>query len=78
MDNRIGITQAAREIAIEMDDDKKVRDALKASVEKALKGEIETLWITDKKGRDIAIAAAKIAFVEIGTGDDARRIGFGD
>jgi hypothetical protein len=51
---------------------------LKASVEKALKGEIETLWITDKKGRDIAIAAAKIAFVEIGTGDDARRIGFGD
>ena len=78
MDIRIGITQAAREIAIEMDDDKKVRDALKASVEKAFKGEIETLWITDKKGRDIAIAAAKIAFVEIGTGDDARRIGFGD
>ena len=78
MDIRIGITQAAREIAIEMDDDKKVRDALKASVEKALKGEIETLWITDKKGRDIAIAAAKIAFVAIGTGDDARRIGFGD
>jgi hypothetical protein len=78
VDIRIGITQAAREIAIEMDDDKKVRDALNASVEKALKGEIETLWITDKKGRDIAIAAAKIAFVEIGTGDDARRIGFGD
>jgi hypothetical protein len=34
VDIRIGITQAAREIAIEMDDDKKVRDALKASVER--------------------------------------------
>lgn len=78
MDIRIGITQAPREIAIEMADEKKVRDALKVSVEKALKGEVETLWITDKKGRDIAIPSAKIAYVEIGTGDDARRIGFGD
>lgn len=77
MDIRIGITQAPREIAIEMDDDKKAREALKADVEKALKGEITTLWITDKKGRDIAVPAAKIAYVEIGTGDDGKRIGFG-
>lgn len=77
MDIRIGITQAPREIAIEMDDDKKAREALKVDVEKALKGEITTLWITDKKGRDIAVPAAKIAYVEIGTGDDGKRIGFG-
>ncbi len=77
MDIRIGITQAPREIAIEMEDDKKSRDSLKADVEKALKGEISTLWITDKKGRDIAVPAAKIAYVEIGTGDDGKRIGFG-
>ncbi len=77
MDIRIGITQAPREIAIEVEDDAKSRDALKANVEKALKGEIATLWITDKKGRDIAVPAAKIAYVEIGTGDDGKRIGFG-
>ena len=77
MDIRIGITQAPREIAIEVEDDAKSRDALKANVEKALKGEITTLWITDKKGRDIAVPAAKIAYVEIGTGDDGKRIGFG-
>ena len=77
MDIRIGITQAPREIAIEVEDDNKSRDALKANVEKALKGEIATLWITDKKGRDIAVPAAKIAYVEIGTGDDGKRIGFG-
>ena len=77
MDIRIGVTQASREIAIEVDDDVKVRKALKASVESALKGEIDTLWITDKKGRDIAVPAAKIAYVEMGSADADRRIGFG-
>lgn len=77
MDIRIGVTQASREIAVEVDDDAKVRQALKASVESAMKGEIDTLWITDKKGRDIAVPATKIAYVEIGSADADRRIGFG-
>jgi hypothetical protein len=77
VDIRIGVTQASREIAVEVDDDVKVRQALKASVESAMKGEIDTLWITDKKGRDIAVPAAKIAYVEIGSANADRRIGFG-
>ena len=77
MDIRIGITQAPREIAIEVEDDAKAREALKKNVEAALKGEIITLWITDKKGRDIAIPTAKIAYVEIGSSDAERKIGFG-
>jgi hypothetical protein len=77
VDIRIGVTQATREIAVEVDDDAKVRQALKAAVELAMKGEIDTLWITDKKGRDIAVPAAKIAYVEIGSADADRRIGFG-
>jgi uncharacterized protein YnzC (UPF0291/DUF896 family) len=77
VDIRIGVTQATREIAVEVDDDAKVRQALKAAVESAMKGEIDTLWITDKKGRDIAVPAAKIAYVEIGSADADRRIGFG-
>ena len=43
----------------------------------ALTGAVDVLWLTDKKGRDIAVPAAKIAYVEIGTGDDGKRIGFG-
>lgn len=78
MDIRIGITQAPREIAIEVEDDVKARKVLKASVESALNGESATLWITDKKGRDIAIPSAKIAYVEIGSTNSERRIGFGD
>ncbi|CAB4659617.1 MAG: DUF3107 domain-containing protein [Ilumatobacteraceae bacterium] len=77
MDIRIGITQAPREIAIEVEDDAKAREALKKNVEAALKGEIITLWITDKKGRDTAIPTAKIAYVEIGSSDPDRKIGFG-
>ena len=77
MDIRIGITQAPREIALEVEDDAKAREALKKNVEAALKGEITTMWITDKKGRDIAIPTAKIAYVEIGSSDAERKIGFG-
>ena len=77
MDIRIGITQAPREIAIEVEDDAKAREELKKNVEAALKGEITTLWITDKKGRDTAIPTAKIAYVEIGSSDPDRKIGFG-
>ena len=78
MDIRIGITQAPREIAVEVEDDAKAREALKKSVDAALKGETATLWITDQKGKDIAIPSAKIAYVEIGSTDAERRIGFGD
>jgi len=35
------------------------------------------LWITDKRGKDVAIPAAKIAYIELGSADGDRRIGFG-
>lgn len=76
MDVRIGVTQTARDIAIEVADDVD-RDALKAKIDAALTGAVDVLWLTDKKGRDVAIAAAKIAFVELGSPEADRRIGFG-
>ncbi len=36
-----------------------------------------TLWLTDRKGRQVGVAAEKLAYVEIGSPDDGRRIGFG-
>ena len=76
MDVRIGVTQAPREISIEMADTVD-RDALKKQVEAALTGALDVLWLTDKKGRDIGVTAAKIAYVELGTAESERRIGFG-
>ncbi|MBJ7293807.1 MAG: DUF3107 domain-containing protein [Ilumatobacteraceae bacterium] len=77
MDVRIGVTQATREISIELEDDAATRKKVKAAIEAALSGASDTLWITDKRGRDIGITAAKIAYVEIGSADADRRIGFG-
>ena len=75
MDVRIGVTQAPREITVEIPDDE--RDAVTASIEAALAGAVDVLWLTDKKGRKVGVAAAKIAFIEIGTSDGDRRMGFG-
>ncbi|MEI7547997.1 MAG: DUF3107 domain-containing protein [Actinomycetota bacterium] len=76
MDVRIGVTQTPREITMELADDLD-RAALKTRIDAALTGAVDVLWLTDKKGRDIGIAAAKIAFVELGAAEGERRIGFG-
>ena len=75
MDVRIGVTQAPREINLEVDDDD--RDDLKSRVEAALSGATDVLWITDKRGRELGVPSAKIAYVEVGSADGDRRIGFG-
>ena len=76
MDVRISVTQIAREISLELADDSD-RAAIKSKIEAALTGAVDVLWLTDKKGRDVGIAAAKIAFVELGAAEGERRIGFG-
>ncbi len=76
MDVRIGVTQATREINIELAEGVD-RDEIKAKAEAALAGAVDVLWLTDKKGRDVGVAAAKIAYIEVGSSDSERRIGFG-
>ncbi|MFM2182004.1 MAG: hypothetical protein RJB61_298 [Actinomycetota bacterium] len=76
VDVRIGVTQSPREINLEVADDTD-RAALRAQVDAALAGTAATLWVTDKKGREIGVAASKIAYVELGTPEGERRIGFG-
>jgi hypothetical protein len=75
VDIRIGVTQAPRELTVEVPDDE--RDELRARVEAALTGASDVLWMTDKRGRDVGVPSAKIAYIEIGTADGDRRIGFG-
>jgi hypothetical protein len=76
VDVRIGVTQAPREVSVELADDAD-RDVVRKQVEAALGGAVDVLWLEDKKGRTVAIPAAKIAYVEIGSSDAGRRIGFG-
>jgi hypothetical protein len=76
VDVRIGVTQAPRELNIELPDDTD-RDELKAKVDAALAGATDVLWVTDKRGKDVGVPAAKIAYIELGSADGDRRIGFG-
>jgi hypothetical protein len=75
VDLRICVTQAPRELTIEMPDDE--REQVVKLVELALSGATDVLWLTDKRGRRVAIPSAKLAYVEVGTNDGDRRIGFG-
>lgn len=75
MDVRIGVTQAPRELTLEVLESD--RDEIVSSVEAALSGAIDVLWITDKRGRRLAVPSAKIAYIELGAADGDRRIGFG-
>ena len=60
VDVRIGVTQTARELAFEVDDDQ--RDDLHSRVDAALGGATDVLWVTDRKGREVAIPR-RIAYV---------------
>jgi hypothetical protein len=75
VDVRIGVTQAPRELTVEMPDDE--RDETVATIEAAMSGQSEVLWLIDKRGRRVGVPSAKIAYVEVGTSDGDRRIGFG-
>ena len=75
VDVRIGVTQAPREINVEVADAD--RDEVRSRIEAALAGATDVLWITDRRGREVAIPSAKIAYVEVGSAEGDRRIGFG-
>ena len=77
MDIRIGITQAARELTVEIEDEDKSIKQVKAAADAALSGTTATLVLTDKRGRQVMIPSAKIAYVEFGAPDGDRKLGFG-
>lgn len=76
MDVRIGIVQTARELEVEMADDLD-RDSVLSDIEEALQGSDGVLWLTDRRGRRVAVPVAKVAYVEVGAPSGERRVGFG-
>jgi hypothetical protein len=75
VDVRIGVSQTAKEIDVELPDGVDA-DSVKSTLDKAL-ADGGSFWLTDKKGRQVGIPAEKIAYIEIGRPDDGRHIGFG-
>jgi len=71
---RIGVIYSPREIEVDVATDD--ADEVTADIEKVLNGDTPILWLTDRRGRRIAVAADKITFVEIGSETGERRVGF--
>ena len=76
MEVRIGVTQSVKEVALEMASDTDAAE-VKQQVEAAMAGENTTLWLTDKKGREVAVPGEKIAYVELDNTAKEPKVGFG-
>jgi Protein of unknown function (DUF3107) len=76
VDVRIGVLHTPKEILVELDSSVD-RDKLKATIDDALTEESKVLWLTDKKGRDVAIPVSKVAYIEVSSATADRPIGFG-
>ena len=76
MDVRIGIVQSIKELEVELGDDSE-RETVMAEIEESLSKPEGVLWLTDRRGRRVAVPVAKIAYVEVGAPASERRVGFG-
>ncbi len=75
MDVRIGVTYSPKELQLELADDTE-RDKLVADIEKGLGGGGGVLWFTDRRGRKVGVPADKLAYIELGSPEESRRVGF--
>jgi hypothetical protein len=76
VDVRIGVTYTGKEIELELADDAD-RQKVVSDIEAALANGNSVLWLTDKRGRSVGVPSDKVAYVEIGSPGDDRRVGFG-
>jgi len=76
VDVRIGVLHTPKEILVELADSVD-RDELKTTIGDALTEASKVFWLTDKKGRDVAIPVSKVAYVDVSSATAERPIGFG-
>lgn len=75
MDVRIGVAHAPKELEVILAEDTDPA-AVREHVDSAISAG-GTLWLTDRRGRQFGVPIEKVAYVEIGSTDAGRRIGFG-
>jgi hypothetical protein len=75
VDVRIGVTHTPKEIEVELAEGTNPDDLVE-QIEQALGGH-GVLWLTDRRGRRVGIPAATVAYIELNTISEDRRVGFG-
>ena len=76
MEIRIGVTQSPKEIEIDLADDT-AGDDLVEQITSSVGAEGSMLWLTDRKGRRVGVPSPRIAYVELSSATEERRVGFG-
>ena len=76
MEVRIGVTHTPKEIEVELADDTD-HDSLISRIEESLRSDGTVLWLTDRRGRKVGVPVERVAYIEIGSPHDERRVGFG-
>lgn len=74
MEVRIGVIHSPKELSIEVEQEP---TDVSSAVDEAFKSDDGVLWLTDVKGRQVGIPASRIAYVELESDADAKRVGFG-
>jgi hypothetical protein len=75
VDVRIGVKNSPKELEVVLAEDTD-GDAVREHIDNAFSNG-GTLWLTDRRGRQYGVPVDKVAYVEIGSTDASRRIGFG-
>ena len=70
---RIGVTYTPKEIEVDLNDAD--GEKLTKAVEAALSGSSSVLWVTDRRGRRVGIPSDKLAYIELGSPAEERRVG---
>lgn len=72
---RIGIADNPQSVIVDLDDETDHKN-LKSKLEDAIQGKNPVLWLTDRSGRDVVVASARITHAEI-VPSGVHSIGFG-
>ena len=75
MNVRIGMTYTPKELELELAEDQDSAKVIEEITEAVTK-DTGMLWLTDRKGRRVGVATAKVAWVEFGPEAEGRRVGF--
>jgi hypothetical protein len=75
VDVRIGVKSSPNVLEVLLADDTD-GEAVREHIDKAF-ADGGTLWLTDRRGRQFGVPVDKVAYVEIGSSETGRRIGFG-
>lgn len=73
MQVRIGITQSPKEIELDLTDAD--GDKLAKDIESTISSG-KMVWVTDRRGRRVGVPAERLAYVELGSPAEERRVGF--